>query len=451
MHTLTGNRDQVLQLMNNTIMKMQTTPQASAASIGGSEGADETTVLTTLNAGFLAEQGRAGGASAASINFADQQNEDWYVPREQAVAVFQSVMDEYLEDQDAPEAPPKAGSAGAASIGEGQLSHSEIAASVFYGGAEPGTGAGAVAEALMEQFDNLDPKWVEVVWEKTKLLLKGKHHFTTHEEAPNINFDMDDETTIAVVGDWGGGNDAAQAIAEQIKAIKPNHIIHLGDVYYAGTPKEINERFLTFWPTPAEPGKSFALNSNHEMYSGGYGYFDVTLPKFKQPASYFSLSNQNWRLIGLDSGYDEHDLHPPQADWLKTQLVDDGRKNILFSHHQLFSAYETATDCSKLQAKVQPFLDAGKIYGWIWGHEHLCVAYKQFMGIKGVCLGNGCFPYNPPQGKPDNVEWMNNRAQPNDPDYRGIHTFAMLKVTPAQIEIQYIDQDGIVGYKQTWN
>ncbi|HEX9544450.1 MAG TPA: metallophosphoesterase [Pyrinomonadaceae bacterium] len=360
-------------------------------------------------------------------------------------------MDEYLEEQNAPEAPPKAGTGGAASIGEGELSHAEIAANIFYGGAEPGGGAGAAAAALMEQFDNVDPRWAEVVWQKAKLLFKGKHHFTTHQEVANINFDMDDETTIAVVGDWGGGNQAAQAISDRIKDIKPNHIIHLGDVYYAGTPKEINERFLKFWPTPAEPGKSFALNSNHEMYSGGYGYFDVTLPKFKQPASYFTLSNKNWRLIGLDTGYDEHDLHPPQADWLKAQLADDGRKNILFSHHQLFSAYETGTDCSKLQAKVQPFLNAGKIYGWIWGHEHLCVAYKKFMGLKGVCLGNGCFPYNPPQGKPDNVEWLNTRQQPDDPDYRGIHTFALLKVSPEKIVIQYFDQDGKKGYEQEWS
>src|SRR6185369_13001782 len=122
-------------------------------------------------------------------------------------------------------------------------------------------------------------------------------------------------------------------------------------------------------------------------------------------------------------GYDEHDLHDPQAEWLAAQLQNSAKKTILFSHHQLFSAYETA-DCSKLQAKAQPFLDAGKIHGWIWGHEHLCVAYQEFMGIKGVCLGNGCFPYNPPTNQPQvPVEWLNDRAQPNDPDYRGIHTF----------------------------
>src|SRR5436190_13747129 len=340
MHTLTGNRDQVLQLMQNTIMKMQSAPQAGAASI---DAGDQGDVLAKLNAGYMQEQMAGGTAGAASLDFEAQQNDDWYVPRNQAVAVFQAAMDEYLAEQGAPEAPPKpGGGAGAASTGEGELSHTEIAANVFYGGSEPGSGgAGAMAAALMEQFDNLDPRWASWVWVKAGGWLKGKHKFTTHTSLNDFRFDMNDEATIAVVGDWGGGNAAAQGVADQIKKIAPDHIIHLGDVYYAGTPKETNERFLKYWPTPKDPGKSFALNSNHEMYGGGYGYFDITLPTFQQPASYFNLANKNWRLIGLDTGYDEHELHAPQAEWLAGQLQDDGRKNILFTHHQLFSAYET--------------------------------------------------------------------------------------------------------------
>jgi hypothetical protein len=447
MHTLTGNREQVLNLMSNTIQQLQTDEQASAAAVGG-----DTDVLSTLNIGLMEEQANAQTAAAASIDFADHQNEDWYVPRNRAVAVFQAMMDEYLEEKDAPQAPAKTPTARAASVGAGELTHAEIAANVFYGGAAPGTdGAGTRAAALIEQFSNLDPGWASWVLVKAEGWLMGKHPFTSHTSASDFRFDMQDEVTIAVVGDWGGGNEAAQAVAVQINQINPDHIIHLGDVYYAGTPKETKDRFLKYWPTPKGPGRSFALNSNHEMYGGGYGYFDVTLPAFKQPASYFSLSNDNWRLIGLDTGYDEHELHDPQAEWLGAQLVDDGKRNIIFSHHQLFSAYETE-DCTKLQSKVQPFLDAGKIYGWIWGHEHLCVTYQPYMGIKGVCLGNGCFPYNPPT-MPARVpiEWLNDRAQPNDLDFRGIHTFALLKITPDQIDIQYIDQDGFVGHQQTWN
>jgi Calcineurin-like phosphoesterase len=448
MHSLTGNRDQVLQLMNNTIQNMESGgPQAGAAGIGDVSDADPSVVMD-LRMGFMEAQ--VEGATAAGLGATEEEEAGWYVPRNRQVAVFQSMMDEYLEEQNAPEAPKGSGGAGAAAIGEEGESHAEIAADVFYQGAGPGA-EGAAAAALMEQFSNLDPRWVSWVWVKAQGWLKGKHAFVNHTSPNDFQFDMKDEATVAIVGDWGGGNAAAQAVANQIKALNPDHVIHLGDVYYSGTPKETRERFIKHWPRPTEPGRSLALNSNHEMYGGGYGYFDITLPEFKQPASYFCLSNSKWRFIGLDTGYDEHDLHGRQDEWLAAQLQDGGRKNILFTHHQLFSAYEN-TDASKLYAKMKRFLDAKQIYGWIWGHEHLCVAYQEHMGIKAVCLGNGCFPYNPPRNQPQvPVEWMNDRQQADDPDYRGMHTFALMKVSPAQIEIKYIDQDGYVGHTQTWS
>jgi predicted phosphodiesterase len=208
----------------------------------------------------------------------------------------------------------------------------------------------------------------------------------------------------------------------------------------------VQERFLKYWPTPAAPGHSFALNSNHEMYSGGYGYFDHILKQFQQPASYFSLANDNWRFIGLDTGYDEHDLHDPQADWLKAQLTP-GPKTILLSHHQLFSAYEN-TDSSKLRKKVQPML--GKVFGWVWGHEHLAVVYEKNEGINAICLGNGCFPYNLPKNKPSiPVKWIEN-SKSTDPDYAGGHTFALFKIKGAQIDIDFIDYHGKVGHTEVW-
>src|SRR5215471_6664709 len=134
MHTLTGNREQVLNLMSNTIQQLQTNQQASAAALGG-----ENDVLSALNVGLMEEQSNTQTAAAASIDFADHHNEDWYVPRNRAVAVFQAMMDEYLEEKRAPQAPAKRGTASAASVAAGELTHAQIAANVFYGGATPGT------------------------------------------------------------------------------------------------------------------------------------------------------------------------------------------------------------------------------------------------------------------------------------------------------------------------
>jgi hypothetical protein len=183
------------------------------------------------------------------------------------------------------------------------------------------------------------------------------------------------------------------------------------------------------------------------MYSGGYGYFDLTLKTFKQPASYFSLANDNWRFVGLDTGYDEHDLHAPQAEWLAAQLDDHPkRKTVLLSHHQLFSLYEK-TNTSKLEAKVQSML--GRLYGWIWGHEHLAVVYEPKDGLRAICLGNGCFPYVLPAKKPVGVKWIDRHAS-TDSHFNGGHTFAVLKLDGPAIDIEFFDENGKSVNREEW-
>jgi len=460
MHELTGNRDEVLKLMKDTIQQLgQETPKTKkagtkAAGLKTAASADQRDeVLGVLKRGYDNEQPKKVVKSAGLQVPNERAVSTWYAPRNRAVAVFQSAMDEYLDQHvGKPETTKKKSAKGLSIGGKAKGPQKSATIDTFYatrGSKTPKPGKTRAAQ-IAEQYSNLDPRWVQVAWEKAKLFLKGKRKFITHKSVTDFRFDLKEEATIAIVGDWGGGNAAAQAVADQIRKIKPDYVVHLGDVYYSGTPKEVQDRFLKFWPTPAAPGQSFALNSNHEMYSGGYGYFDTILKEFKQPASYFSLANKNWRFIGLDTGYVEHDLNKEQVAWLAAQFKGSNPRTILLTHHQLFSAYEN-TDASNLKSRVQPFLDANQIYGWIWGHEHLCVVYKKQQGIEAVCLGNGCFPYGPPKTKPQvPVAWVNDRAQQGDKEYPGIHTFALLKVSAAKIDIQYIDQDGFVGHQQTW-
>ncbi|CAF4547299.1 unnamed protein product, partial [Didymodactylos carnosus] len=119
-----------------------------------------------------------------------------------------------------------------------------------------------------------------------------------------------------------------------------------------------------FWPI----GKngSFAIPGNHELYSRGYGYWDHFLPRLGlfdptdltkpihcQKASYWLLENDNWRVIGLDTGYDSYSVItidkfpiklPHQLmDWLQNVVclsptMTDKRGLLFFSHHQVVSA-----------------------------------------------------------------------------------------------------------------
>jgi len=90
--------------------------------------------------------------------------------------------------------------------------------------------------------------------------------------------------TIAIMGDWGtgvwpDGNQntlcPAELVSDAIKSLSPDIIIHLGDVYYYGSPGQETANLLDLWPGASQG--SFTLNSNHEMYDGAEGYFETGL------------------------------------------------------------------------------------------------------------------------------------------------------------------------------
>lgn len=132
------------------------------------------------------------------------------------------------------------------------------------------------------------------------------------------------DITVAMTADWATGLYGAPRIAETIDRMGADRpfdlLMHLGDVYYSGTPEEVDERFLQLWPTKAGT-RNRALNGNHDMYSGGFGYFKQILPAFGQEGSYFALQNEHWVLVGLDTAYVDHDIDTTQVAWLNLARV----------------------------------------------------------------------------------------------------------------------------------
>lgn len=208
--------------------------------------------------------------------------------------------------------------------------------------------------------------------------------------APGEPIVLPDTCTFAIVGDWATGVYGAPLCAQEIGARQPTVAIHLGDVYYSGTPAESENRFLRYWRSSP---LSRAVNGNHEMYSGGYGYFDTILPMLSQPGSCFAFVNNEWLLVGLDTAYDKR-LSDNQLAWI-ARLVERHPKQriMLFSHHFPFSVEEEGR--TDLIASLQNVLDMRRLCLWYWGHEHRGIAYArhQAHGFWGRCVGHGGMPY----------------------------------------------------------
>jgi hypothetical protein len=257
--------------------------------------------------------------------------------------------------------------------------------------AEFGTGVPVVSGGKELKFDSVtDPlgwaySWL-VEWD-------DNHHPIVRPKDTKAKW-LDPQVRIAVLGDWGTGLYGAKPSAKSIEADKHpfTALLHLGDVYYAGTRKEEQQRFLELWPKRPE-AFSRALNSNHEMYSGGQSYFEDTLKKFNQESSYFVLRNKNWTLIGLDTGWTDFDLDDEQVRWLDSVVGEsEGTRIILFSHHQLFSQLDSQG--TRLAVKLGKLLAQKKISMWYWGHEHRCVLYDPHpqYGLVARCIGHGGMP-----------------------------------------------------------
>ncbi|HEU0078623.1 MAG TPA: metallophosphoesterase, partial [Longimicrobiaceae bacterium] len=227
---------------------------------------------------------------------------------------------------------------------------------------------------------------------------------------------------VGILGDWGTGEPEALAVLDQLMQQAPDLIIHVGDVYYAGTEDEQNSNFLTPIADARQKHRRnipvYALPGNHDYYSGGAGFYGMLarlnqgVPNASvQANSFFCLRNDAWQLQGMDTGYNDSDLlkvaednthlRDDEAAWHQAQLAGaGGRQVILFSHHQLFSAFEqigglwqnpSLTANLAAWRAVKP---APNIVGWLWGHEHVLEVYQVpgSLPVLGRCVGNGAFP-----------------------------------------------------------
>lgn len=292
------------------------------------------------------------------------------------------------------------------------------------------------------------------------LRTRNKLGFRTADSVDDFVHDLPARCRVVLVGDWGTAKPRARDVARAIKAARPDHIVHLGDVYPSGTRTRAQKRFLDVWREEVGDGpKYWAMNGNHEMNAGGVGYFEVVLPAWNQPASFFCLRNEHWKLIALDTAYEDYDLDRRQLPWLMHQLEGDGN-NILLSHHQMFSAVDTRPwkNGHKLPTTMQPVVETERIFGWFWGHEHRCLAYAreiEWGNFHARAIGHGGKRVRMvtdedvhPELAPALIRRWN--VQRPDKPTRAMNGFVLLTFDGPTLKIDYIDQTGTPRDSETW-
>ena len=290
-------------------------------------------------------------------------------------------------------------------------------------------------------------------------------------ESPGL-FPLPEDSVVAMAGDWGTGTDRAFKVADQIRTLSPDFTIHLGDVYYSGTYEEYRDYFLGEGDWPSGSRGTYLLNGNHEMYSGGKGYFYEALPKLKQETSYFCLENRYWRIVAVDTGYYSRTvpllelllswlirLHSENLKWLKEVVFKDPadrRPVILLSHHQGFSAFDT--EYTRVVTNLAPFLD--RVLLWFWGHEHRFAAYapRSVNGsppIRARCIGHGGMPIElgekPSRSDRGLVCLDDRKATELDGKPIGFCGYSLLRFAGPELVIEYVDENGLKLLEEKWS
>jgi hypothetical protein len=328
-------------------------------------------------------------------------------------------------------------------------------------------------------FTSADPDWyVGIARGVLEHLARGNHSFNPRP----AEYEIDDDARLVVVGDWGTGlpraRDVATHMQEEIRTALADrrqvHVLHLGDVYYSGLDSEDRRRFLDFWPVTGDQAgagvTSWSLNGNHDMYSGGFGYFATLLgdPRFSAQrssdgaaTSFFRLRSPSWDFVGLDTAWDSNVvsngqvgvLEDPQAGYVARVAAESTRKLVLFSHHQLVSVYEKSDLGDTLPAKLGPVLTGNRVTAWWWGHEHRAIAYQESAGVRYPrCLGNGGVPLlpdsAPPAGSSPGISWHSTRTVRSRGKEWSRFGFAVLDLRGDRISVRYRDDDGTLTHTE---
>jgi predicted phosphodiesterase len=207
----------------------------------------------------------------------------------------------------------------------------------------------------------------------------------------------DSRFSFAVVGDSGSGGKGQLAVAALLERLRPDLVLHTGDVVYpAGQERHYDRRFFAPYRNLIKMVPLFPVLGNHDVRKGnGAAFLENFHPPLGSPGStkrYYSFDWGNTHFVALDSElyHGDRGSNPEeQRDFLERDLATTRKRwKVAFLHRSPYGSSRHGGD-EKVREDLEPLFvkhGADLVFS---GHDHVYERTVPITGVTYVVSGGG--------------------------------------------------------------